>query len=369
MPYKLPVLVCWVCLEPYQPQRPGQKIHATCYQKLRKQRAAEDAAASRITVTREPEPPKEDPRKWVEEWARDGSWPELLGPEEFVPASPGKMWPMQARSQAVYRQLGDGPLKIGVLPDTQCKPGVPLEHLYWAGRYFAEKRCDVIVHLGDHWDMVSLNIYEKGLKKAEGRTYAADVAAGNEGMRLFMDGLREGSKNTVIYDDGLTLQGDLPLPRLVFLMGNHEERILRAIQTDPKLEGTIGYKDLDLAGWEAHQFLEVVEIAGIQFSHYFTSGAKNQPVSSAKALLDARQGSAIQGHNQVYQIAMHPKMGTRAIFAGAFYQHYEEYMGPQGNDHKRHLLVLHQAKDGDFDLMEVSLEFLRKRYAGERKAA
>lgn len=202
--------------------------------------------------------------------------------------------------------------------------------------------------------MVSLNIYEKGLKKAEGRTYAADVAAGNEGMRLFHAGLASGSYN----DNGEDYN-----PRLVFLFGNHEERILRAIQTDPKLEGTIGYKDLDLSGWETHPFLEVVEIAGIQFSHYFTSGAKNMAVSSAKALLDARQGSAIQGHNQIYQIAMHPKMGTRAIFAGAFYQHYEEYMGPQGNDHKRHILVLHQAEDGDFDLMEVSLEFLRNRFA------
>lgn len=245
-------------------------------------------------------------------------------------------------------------LKIGVIPDTQCKPGVPLDHLYWAGRYLAEKRCDVIVHLGDHWDMVSLNIYEKGLKKAEGRTYAADVAAGNEGMRLFKKGLADGSPHPC----------DTPYePRLVFLFGNHEERILRAIQTDPKLEGTIGYDDLDLDGWEVHQFLEVVKIQGIQFSHYFTSGAKGLAVSSAASLLRERQGSAIQGHNQVYQIAMHPKMGTRAIFAGAFYQHYEEYMGPQGNDHKRHLLVLHQAKDGDFDLMEVSLEFLRKRYS------
>jgi hypothetical protein len=241
-------------------------------------------------------------------------------------------------------------LKIGVLPDTQCKPGVPLEHLYWAGRYFADKRCDVIVALGDHWDMASLNIYEKGLKKAEGRTYSADIEAGNQGMRLFRAGLQSGLA------DGWK-------PRLVFLMGNHEERVLRALQVDPKLEGTIGYKDFDLAGWEVHQFLEVVEIQGIEFSHYFCSGAKNGAVSSAAALLRERQSSAIQGHCQIYQDAVHPRTGKRAIFAGAFYAHYEEYMGPQGNDNKRHILILHEAQGGNFDLMEISLKFLRKRYA------
>ncbi len=240
-------------------------------------------------------------------------------------------------------------LKIGVIPDTQCKPGVRLEHLYWAGRYLAERRCDVIVHLGDHWDMVSLNQYEKGLKKAEGRTYAADIKAGNEGMRLFWKGYGRRGKT-----------------KFHFLMGNHEERILRAIQQDPKMHNTIGYKDLDLKGWEVHDFLRVVTIAGIEFSHYFVSGAKNGAVSSAAALLRERQTSCVQGHNQVYQIAMHPRTGNRAIFAGAFYQHYEEFMGPQGNDHRRHLLVLHEAARRRFDLMEVSMDYLKNKY-GRKK--
>ena len=73
-----------------------------------------------------------------------------------------------------------------VIPDTQCKPGFPTEHLEWVGKYAAEKKPDVIVHLGDHWDMPSLSIYDIGKKAFEGRTYQADIIAGNLAMDRLM---------------------------------------------------------------------------------------------------------------------------------------------------------------------------------------
>jgi len=42
-----------------------------------------------------------------------------------------------------------------VIPDTQAKPGAPTKHLEWIGRYILDRRPDVVVHLGDHWDMPS----------------------------------------------------------------------------------------------------------------------------------------------------------------------------------------------------------------------
>ena len=44
-------------------------------------------------------------------------------------------------------------MKICVIPDTQVKPDVPLDHLLYAGRYIASKKPDVIVMIGDWWDM------------------------------------------------------------------------------------------------------------------------------------------------------------------------------------------------------------------------
>ena len=47
-----------------------------------------------------------------------------------------------------------------IIHDTQCKPGVSLDHLSWVGEHIAHRKPDVIVHIGDHWDMPSLSTYD-----------------------------------------------------------------------------------------------------------------------------------------------------------------------------------------------------------------
>ena len=81
-----------------------------------------------------------------------------------------------------------------VIPDTQIKPEHPIDHMQWAGRYACAIKPDVIIHLGDHWDMPSLSSYDVGKKSFEGRRYSADVEAGNEAMQVFMDCIRNEQK-------------------------------------------------------------------------------------------------------------------------------------------------------------------------------
>jgi hypothetical protein len=65
-----------------------------------------------------------------------------------------------------------------VLPDTQVKPGVDTVHLEWAARAIVEYKPDVIVHLGDHWDLPSLSMHDApGSKEAEGRNVKSDMGA------------------------------------------------------------------------------------------------------------------------------------------------------------------------------------------------
>ena len=53
-----------------------------------------------------------------------------------------------------------------------------------------------------------------------------------------------------------------------------------------------------------------------------------------------------------------------AIIAGSCYLHNEKYLGPQGNNHWRGLVMLHDVRDGEFDVMPVTLSYLnRVRYA------
>jgi hypothetical protein len=156
-------------------------------------------------------------------------------------------------------------------------------------------------------------------------------------------------------------------PRLVLTLGNHENRIAKAVNSDSKLDGTIGLDDLcyEKYGWEVYPFLDVVIIDGIAYSHYFTSGVLGRPCTTASAQLSKKHMSCVAGHQQGLQIASGNRAdGARltSIIAGSCYEHHEDYMGPQGNKHWRGVLMLHEVDNGEFDLMPVSLNFLEKKY-------
>lgn len=97
--------------------------------------------------------------------------------------------------------------------------------------------------------------------------------------------------------------------------------------------------------------------------HYFTSGVMGRPVNSAAALLRERLGSATMGHVQHTDIAIHKKTQHMALFCGICYLHDEDYLGPQGNDTRRQIVMKHEVSDGRYDPMFVSLKFLQGRYS------
>jgi len=252
-------------------------------------------------------------------------------------------------------------MRIMVIPDCQVKPDVSTDHLSWAGKYAVDMRPDVIVNIGDFWDMPSLSSYDKGKKSFEGRRYTKDIDAGNAAMALLMAPIIEEQQRLKRNKEKLWK------PRLVFTLGNHENRIARAVDNDAVLEGVIGFDDLNLKkyNWEVHPFLEVVNIGGVLFSHYFTSGVMGRPVNSAKTLLTKKMMSAVMGHVQDRDIAYSRRGdGTpvTGIFAGIFYQHAEDYLTPQTNGSWSGVWILHGVKEGSFDEMPVSLQYLRDRY-------
>lgn len=249
-----------------------------------------------------------------------------------------------------------------IIPDTQCKPGLTYEHLVAAGNYIMSKRPEVIVHLGDHWDMPSLSDYDKGKKSFEGRRYKADIEAGIEGMNALL--------GSMIKHNQRQKKNKKPQykPRMVFLKGNHEQRIARVLEREPVLEGTIGYQDLRLKdyGWEVYDFLEVVEIDGVAYTHYFYNPNTGKPYGGkAHTRLNNIGFSFTMGHQQGKDIGeKHLANGKtlRGLICGSFYQHDEDYKGYQGNNHFRGCIMKHEVRDGDYCLMELSLDYLMKEW-------
>lgn len=242
-----------------------------------------------------------------------------------------------------------------VIGDTQVKPGVRTDHLEWIGKFAADKRPDVIVHLGDHWDMPSLSSYDRGRRSAENRRVAKDIDAGNAALsRLTEAGARASGA------------------RLVILRGNHEQRIERYVEDHPELDGAVGYhqfNDVSL-GWKPIPFLAPITIDGLTYCHYFPRSGdgsisqtkRGAPSARAQVLREMR--TCVAGHKQGLDTWIHQTGGRtiRGIIAGSCYLHQEAYLSPQGTNYWRGVLLLHQVRNGNFALCEVPLSYLKEKY-------
>lgn len=244
-------------------------------------------------------------------------------------------------------------LRIAVLPDGQVHPGVPIDHWTWCGKYLAIKKPDVIIQMGDFNDLPSLSVHDTaGSLQRENRRYRQDIDSGKAAMNLLMTPISKVSGWE---------------PNLFLTLGNHEDHITRAINNDPKLEGTMSLSDLGYEefGWKVYPFLQPIVVGGVAFCHYFPSGVMGRPITSAKALLAKLHMSAFAGHQQGRDIAFSKRAdGTdmTAIISGSFYQHAEEYLSPFTNNHWRGMFMLHETKDGSFNEMAVSVGYLKRRF-------
>ena len=209
--------------------------------------------------------------------------------------------------------------------------------------------------------MPSLSSYDVGKKSFEGRRYMKDIEASHEAMAALLSPMWEFNAKAKRNKEKQYH------PEMVMTLGNHENRINRAINDDPKLDGVLSIDALGYVGygWDVHPFLDVVVVDGIAYSHYFTTGLMGRPVTTAQACLSKKHMSCIQGHQQGLQIATAYKADgsmISSIIAGSCYEHAEDYMSSQGNKHWRGFLMLHDVQDGQFDVMPVSLNYINKKY-------
>ena len=78
--------------------------------------------------------------------------------------------------------------------------------------------------------------------------------------------------------------------------------------------------------------------------------------------------SCVAGHQQGRDIAYgQTAAGKRmtGIISGSYYQHDEDYLTPQTNEHWRGVWLLNDIKDGSFDELPISLNYLKERYGSK----
>lgn len=253
-------------------------------------------------------------------------------------------------------------MRICVIADTQVKPNHDLSYLLHIGEYLADKRPDVIVHIGDHFDLESLSSYDRGKLSFEGRRLKADIEAGHEGLQLLTQPIYKLQQSQKFF------KKKQYKPRMVFCTGNHEHRYDRLADDMPELSGFVGTETLGIEsyGFEVVPFLKPIEIEGIFFCHYLANPFTGKPYGgTALSQLKTVGRSFVVGHKQCLDVSIRPTIDNKmqiGIVNGAAYPHFESYKGYTGNNHFRGITMLHEVEDGFALPMFISLDYLARKY-------
>ena len=276
-------------------------------------------------------------------------WHHGDGPPRLYWKSCGKPKPRDA-------SVGAG-LRVLVIGDAHFAPRQDMWRASALGRMIVELQPDVVVCIGDWADMPSLSAYDRGKRSFEGRRYVADVEAGNEALALLhteIDGAWSG--------------------RLVWTVGNHEERIERVGADAAEFDGLVGLDDLEFRarGWEVVPFRAPVEIGGVQFAHYFASGVMGRAiggVSPARSLVVKTHASCVQGHSHVldYHREVAPDGAVKSgLHVGCFFDHHEKWAGESNRLYWRGIVMLDDCRAGSYDLHTYGMDVIQRRWGGKK---
>lgn len=244
------------------------------------------------------------------------------------------------------------------VPDVQAKEGVPIEHLAWAAKYICAKKPDVIVLAMDWWDYPAFSYWA---------TNKADFKMRNA-MRDFLAGLHAWDTFFAVLRAEKAKSGYAPM--VVCTEGNHDARVWRFLQEDSRADRSFPTprQVAEAEGCLWYPYLTPVVIDGVSYCHFFANPMTGKPYGGQmETRLKTIGHSFTMGHQQTYLMgcrSLDNGETQRGLVAGSFYQHDEDYKGSQGNHHKRGIFIKHAVENGDYNLMEVDMAFLRRRYGG-----
>lgn len=246
-----------------------------------------------------------------------------------------------------------------VIPDPHAKPGVPNTRALWVGELIADVKPDVVIMIGDLHEFDSLCSYDRGKGRFQGRNYRADVDAGIDFNDRMWSRVKARKKR---------------LPLRIAHEGNHEERIRRALDVQPELDGAIGIKDLmwedyyDECVWYDGGSPGINVVDGIHYAHYMVSGVMGRPIGGehpAYSLLTKRYASCTVGHLHLFDHCIRTRVDgskMQGLVAGCFFDHFQAWAGQANALYWPGVFIKRNVENGNYDLEMVSLEQLRKTY-------
>lgn len=247
-----------------------------------------------------------------------------------------------------------------VIPDIHAHPDHSNNRADYLSQLIIDLQPDVVINLGDQFDMASLSGYDKGKRSFVGRSYKNDLNSGLEFSERLWEPVRARKKR---------------LPYRIYIEGNHEHRIEKALDLNPELVGTIDFKDYDLDRYydEVVRYEGstpgIIEVDGVNYSHYFISGVLGRPISGehpAYSLSTKLGGSVTAGHLHTVDYNVRTDVYGRkrhALIAGCFFDYNSDWAGSANDLYWRGVIVKRNVFDGEYDPEFISMNQLVKEYS------
>ena len=263
--------------------------------------------------------------------------------EQFVARRQGKQVEF---TQYKTRKPPSGGAHGIVIGDPHAIPGQDNRRFEWAGRMVHDLEPDFVVLIGDLYDFPSLLGFDKkgrGSKSFEGRRYYRDIEAGRDALdrlEYFFDGW----------------SGDM-----FITLGNHEERIARVLEFDPRLEGLLGYEDLGLDKWTVVKPGERILIHGVEFKHFHQRTQGFGGKYPAMQMLVNRKVSSVQGHTHRRDFVQFERI--HCLDVGCYFDYQHDWL-PQADQRQywRGIVELRDVRDGTFNPHFWGIEEIERRY-------
>lgn len=244
---------------------------------------------------------------------------------------------------------------------SHADPSVPNDRFTWLGNLIYDVRPDYVVDLGDGADMRSLNSFDSSKPGAIiSQNYEKDIESYNDAQERIRWKIK---KNKV------------KRPAFYGFEGNHEHRIRKAIDHDPRLHGDkygISFKHLETDKWFDEYWPykngapDIHAYDGVHYAHFIASGNYGTAMAGehhAYNLLKKRLRSTTVGHSHKLDIDFKPSPKAIGLVAGCFKGADESWAGQANDDWVSGVVIKRNVDDGWYDFQWVSLDQLEKEYA------
>lgn len=256
-------------------------------------------------------------------------------------------------------------MKVLTVGDCHVTNDQDLSRFDLLGKLIVDQQPEVIVIMGDFLTFNCLSFWDRDKrKKMEGQRYILELNAGNEALDRMLF-----PKNT--YNNQLKKKKKrLYEPRIIYLEGNHEDRLERYLDTDPTFDGMVGVRKdlrLDERGIEFIPYREYINIKGVDFTHIPFGKAKEiggLDITRKAQAVTVR--SCVFAHTHELHVGNCHKRGQdhlqQVINVGCFFEVPEDYVKGRMTNYWKGLVLLHIYKDERFDIETFSIGRMRRMY-------